>query len=103
MGAAKAFLLHHTANYNQAVFNAELYNFPAFPSTEPELFKEGGWLELDPFGSRPNNKLQLLRISEDTVTYSGWPGSSNPAVDRVYGTNIHFQHDGASCPRREDS
>jgi multiple sugar transport system substrate-binding protein len=86
--AAKAFLLHHTANYGQATFNSELYNFPAFPSTVPELFEEGGWLDVDPFGSRPNNKLGLLKNAEETVTYLGWPGPSNPAVARVYATNI---------------
>ncbi len=86
--AAKSFLLHHTANYNQAVFNSELYNFPAYKSTASELYEEGGWLDVDPFGSRPNTKLQLLRNAEETVTYLGWPGSSNPAVARVYATNI---------------
>ena len=51
--AAKAFLLHHTANYNQAVFNSALHNFPAFKGTVPQLYEEGGWLDSDPFGSRP--------------------------------------------------
>jgi multiple sugar transport system substrate-binding protein len=86
--AAKAFLLHHTANYNQAVFNSELYNFPAFKSTVPELYEEGGWLDVDPFGSRPVDKLALLKNAEETVTYLGWPGSSNPAIARVYATFI---------------
>jgi hypothetical protein len=38
--AAKAFLLHLTANYNQAVFNSKLYNFPAFPGHGART----GWL-----------------------------------------------------------
>ncbi|MCH8987778.1 MAG: extracellular solute-binding protein [Chloroflexi bacterium] len=86
--AAKAFLLHHTANYNQAVFNSELYNFPAFKRTVPQLYEEGGWLDLDPYGSRPNNKLKLLANAEDWVTYLGFPGPSNPAVARIYATHI---------------
>jgi multiple sugar transport system substrate-binding protein len=86
--AAKAFILHHTANYSQAVFNSELYNFPAFKSTVPELYEEGGWLDVDPFGSRPNDKLKVLGTAEGWVTHLGYPGPSNPAVVRVYATNI---------------
>ncbi len=83
--AAKAFMLHLTANYNQAVFNSELYNFPAFPSTVPQL---DGWVSNDPFGSRPSDKLTLLAGAKDWVTYLGFPGPSNPAVAEVYNTNI---------------
>jgi len=83
--AAKAFLMHLTANYNQAVFNSELYNFPAFESTVPQL---GDWLANDPFGSRPADKLTVLLTAKDWVTYLGWPGPSNPAVAEVYATNI---------------
>lgn len=87
--AAEAFLLHLTANYNQAVFNSKLYNFPAFESTVPELFdEENGWLQNDPFGSRPADKLTVLLSAMDTVTYLGWPGPSNPAAAEVYATNI---------------
>ena len=86
--AAEAFLLHLTANYNQAVFNSKLYNFPAFESTVPELFGEGSWLENDPFGSRPADKLTVLLTTMDTVTYLGWPGASNPATAEVYATQI---------------
>jgi multiple sugar transport system substrate-binding protein len=86
--AAQAFMLHLVANYNQAVFNSELYNFPAFKSTAPQLYAEGGWLDNDPFGSRPIDKLKVLLTAEDWVTYLGWPGPSNPAVAEVYATNI---------------
>lgn len=86
--AAKAFMLHLTANYNQAVFNSELYNFPAFKSTVPQLYDEGGWLDQDPFGSRPGDKLKVLLTAENWVTYLGWPGPANPAVSEVYATHI---------------
>jgi multiple sugar transport system substrate-binding protein len=88
LDAAKAFLLHLVANYNQAVFNSELYNFPAFKSTVPQLFEEKGWLTVDPFGSRPPDKLKVLATAENWVTYLGWPGPSNPAASEVYATNI---------------
>lgn len=86
--AAKDFILYHTANYNQAVFNSELYNFPAFPATVPELYEEGGWLDVDPFGSRPVDKLQLLRDADQTVTHLGYPGVANPAIVQVYAQQI---------------
>lgn len=88
MDAAKAFMLDLTANYDQAVYNSELYNFPAFKSTVPQLYASGGWLEMDPFGSSPPDKLTVLLTAEDWVTYLGYPGPSNPAVAEVYATNI---------------
>ena len=84
----EAFLLNLSANYHQATFNSELYNFPAFESTVPQLEGEGSWLENDPFGSRPADKLTVLLSAKDTVTYLGWPGASNPASAEVYATNI---------------
>jgi ABC-type glycerol-3-phosphate transport system substrate-binding protein len=86
--AAKEFILHLVANYNQVVFNAELYNFPAFSSTVPQLLAEGGWLDVDPFGSRPIDKLRLLRDAESWSTVIGHPGPANPAIGEVFGTFI---------------
>jgi multiple sugar transport system substrate-binding protein len=83
--AAQEFLMHLTANYSDAVYNAKLYNFPAFPSTVPEL---DGWLAEDPFGSNPPNKLEVLATASDWVTWIGYPGPANPAVGEVFGTNI---------------
>ena len=42
------------------------------------------WLEKDPFGSRPQDKLLVLNDARRTVTYLGWPGPSNPAAAQVY-------------------
>jgi multiple sugar transport system substrate-binding protein len=86
--AAKEFILHLVANYNQATFNSKLYNFPAFESTVPQLFGDTGWLANDPFGSRPADKLTVLLTAKDWVTYLGWPGPSNPAIAEIYATNI---------------
>jgi multiple sugar transport system substrate-binding protein len=84
--AAKAFILHLLANYNQAVFNSKLYTFPAFPDTTPQLVEEGGWLDVDPFGSRPNDKLKFLKEAESWSTTIGHPGPANPAIGEVFGT-----------------
>jgi len=86
--AAKAFMLYLVANYNQATYNSELYNFPSFKSTVPQLYADGGWLDKDPFGSDPPNKLKVLSTAEKWVTYMGWPGTANPAVSEVFATNI---------------
>lgn len=83
--AAKAYLLHLVANYNQAVFNSELYNFPAFPSTVPQL---DGWLDKDPFGSRPADKLNILKTAVDWTVYLGFPGPANPAIGEIFGASI---------------
>jgi multiple sugar transport system substrate-binding protein len=85
MEAAKAFLLHLTENYKDATYNSELYNFPAFESTVPEL---EGWLANDPFGSTPPDKLKVLLTAKNWVTYLGYPGPSNPAIAEIYATNI---------------
>jgi multiple sugar transport system substrate-binding protein len=83
--AAKQFILDHTANYSDAVYNSELYNFPCYASTVPEL---DGWLDEDPFGSNPANKLDVLKTVNDWSVYIGYPGTANPAVMQVFGENI---------------
>jgi multiple sugar transport system substrate-binding protein len=86
--AAKKFLLDLVANANQQTYNSELYNFPAFMKEVPQLFQKGGWLDDDPFGSVPPNKLEVLRNAVEWTVWPGWPGSSNPAVSEVYNTNL---------------
>ena len=83
--AAKEFILHLTANYAQATNNSELYTFPAFPQTVPQL---NGWLENDPFGSQPANKLAFLKDAEKWSTTIGHPGPANAAIGEVFDTFI---------------
>ncbi|HVC28097.1 MAG TPA: ABC transporter substrate-binding protein [Gammaproteobacteria bacterium] len=82
--AAKKFMLDLESNYSQATYNSELYNFPAFASTAPQLTQKGGWLDHDPFGSEPANKLEVLRNAESWTGWLGYPGYANPAVSEVY-------------------
>lgn len=86
--AAKEFILHLVANYNQAVFNSKLYTFPSFFDTTPQLLAEGGWLDVDPFGLRPVNKLNVLKNAESWSTTIGHPGPANAAIGEVFGTFI---------------
>lgn len=83
--AAEEFILNLLANYDDAVYHSELYNFPAFAPTAPTLNE---WLQNDPFESNPPDKLAMLETAEDWVTYLGYPGPSNPAVAEVYQTHI---------------
>lgn len=83
--AAKEFILHLTANYAQATNNSELYTFPAFPQTVPQL---NGWLENDPYGSQPVNKLAFLKDAEKWSTTIGHPGPANAAIGEVFDTFI---------------
>jgi hypothetical protein len=73
------------ANYALATNNSELYTFPAFPSTVPQLTQ---WLAEDPFGSRPADKLSLLRDAEKWSTTVGHPGPANAAIGEVFDTFV---------------
>ena len=83
--AAKEFLLHYTENYARATWESELYDFPAFPDRVPDL---EGWLDNDPFGSEPADKLAVLKDALDWSTNVGYKGSANTAVGEVFGTFI---------------
>jgi multiple sugar transport system substrate-binding protein len=86
--AAKEFLLHLVNNYNQATFNSELYTFPAFADTVPQLTADKGWLDVDPFGSRPVDKLKLLKDIQASSTVIGHPGPANAAIGEAFGTFV---------------
>lgn len=79
--AAKKFILDHLDNFNDVVYQSELYNFPCFPPTAPDL---DAWLEEDPFGSVPPDKLTVLRGAAEWGAQLGFPGVANPAIGQVY-------------------
>jgi multiple sugar transport system substrate-binding protein len=85
LDTAKQFLLDLVGSYADAVNNSELYNFPAFPSTAPELTN---WLQDDPFGSNPSDKLAVLQGAEQWSTNVGHPGPANAAIGEVFGTFV---------------
>ncbi|MBK9125153.1 MAG: extracellular solute-binding protein [Chloroflexi bacterium] len=89
--AAKEFMLHLTANSDSIVFNSKLYNFPTYFDLVPELTRDGGWLDLDPFGGRPVDKLAVLRDAPNWSTVIGHPGPANPAIGEVFNTFILVQ------------
>lgn len=83
--AAKEFLLHYTANMAAVTYNSELYDLPGWPSLVPQL---GGWLDNDPFGAKPANKLSLLKGAVNWSANIGYPGPSNPAIGEVFNTFV---------------
>ncbi len=85
---AREFLLHLVANYEAASENSKLYNFPAFPDTVPDLFTEGGWLENDPAGSEPPDKLTPLSAANDWTVNLGWPGPANALIGEAFNTFV---------------
>lgn len=83
--AAKEFLLHYTENLASATWHSKLYDFPAFPERVPDI---DSWLDDDPFGSEPADKLSVLKTSLDWATNIGHPGPANPAIGQVFGEAI---------------
>jgi multiple sugar transport system substrate-binding protein len=85
---AMEFLLHLTANYQAAVENSQLYNFPSFPDTYPNLFDEDGPLFNDPYGSVPPDKLAPLQDANDWTVNLGWPGPANAMIGEAFNTFV---------------
>jgi ABC-type glycerol-3-phosphate transport system substrate-binding protein len=83
--AAKEFLLHYTANLPSVTYHSQLYDFPAFPDLVPQL---DGWLNKDPFGANPPDKLAVLSDALDWCTNIGHPGPCSPAIGEVLYTFV---------------
>jgi maltose-binding protein MalE len=83
--AAKEFLLHYTANFASVTYHSELYDLPGWPSIVPQL---NGWLDNDPFGAKPANKLSLLKNATNWSANIGYPGPSSPAIGEVFNTFV---------------
>lgn len=83
----KQFLLDLVGQAHSAVYNSELYDFPAFSSTAAASALPG-WLQNDPFGSHPASKLQVLANAEQWTTNIGYPGAANAAIGEIFDTNV---------------
>jgi hypothetical protein len=83
--AAQEFLLHYTENFARATWESELYDLPAFSKLSPKL---GDWLDDDPFGSKPSDKLSVLKNALDWTANVGHRGYANTAIGEVFGTFI---------------
>ncbi len=47
-----------------------------------------GWLDQDPYGSQPANKLAFLKEAESWSTNVGHPGPASAAVGEVFDTFV---------------
>jgi len=83
--AAKEFLLHYTANLASVCYHSRLYDQPAFPKLVPQA---DGWLQKDPFGAKPADKLKVLSNAVDWSVNVGYPGSMNTAEGEVFATFV---------------
>jgi len=88
IAAAKKFMLDLENNYASASYYSKFYNFPAHASQVPQLFGDDSWLDDDPWGAEPADKLKLLQTAEDWTAWLGYPGYANPAISEVYQTNL---------------
>jgi len=84
--AAKKFMLDLTSNYSADTYYSKLYDFPAYAKTVPQLEENGGWIDHDPWGSDPPDKLSVLKGALQWTAWLGYPGYANPATSEVYNT-----------------
>jgi ABC-type glycerol-3-phosphate transport system substrate-binding protein len=85
---AREFLLHLVANYDQASNESKFYNFPAFANLSPDLKADGGWLDNDPYGSEPPDKLAVLKTTDEWTVNLGYPGPANAAIGEIFSLPI---------------
>ncbi len=102
---SKQFLLDRVANYDQAMWESQLYNSPAFFNAPVPAGNRGypavaaakhlrdlhnAWFGKDPFalpGER-TDKLITLKDAEKWSVNVGFPGTSNPAEGEIFGTYV---------------
>lgn len=102
---AQAFLLALVENYDQAMYNSELYNSPAFFNAKVPKGDRGydkvkrarrmrdlhnAWFDNDPFAlpGEATDKLKVLKDAEKWSTSIGHPGPASPAIGEVFGTFV---------------
>jgi hypothetical protein len=81
---AQEFILYLVDSYKDACYESKLYNYPAWPSLTPDLLVDGGWIDVDPFGSDPADKLVPLKTANDWTVNLGWPGPANAAIGEIF-------------------
>lgn len=86
IAAAKKFMLDLTENYSSDTYYSKLYDFPAYPKTVPQLEQKAGWIDHDPWGSEPPDKLSVMRNALTWTAWLGYPGYATPATSEIYNT-----------------
>ena len=78
---AKEFLLHLVENYDRRLQAERALQLPGLAVDVPDL---EGWLDNDPYGSQPADKLALLKTANDWTTNLGHPGPANAAIGEIF-------------------
>ena len=78
------FLVDYIGSSREAFIGSELYNFPNFPDTVPDLDK----LIAHDSKADPPDKYEVLKDAELWTTNVGDPGYANAATDEIFGRNI---------------
>jgi multiple sugar transport system substrate-binding protein len=81
---AKQFLVDYIGSSREAFLGSELYNFPSFPDTVPDLDK----LIANDSKADPIDKYEVLKDAETWTTNVGYPGYANAAIDEIFGRNV---------------
>ena len=84
INGAKQFLVDYIDSSREAFVGSELYNFPSFPDTVPDLDK----LIANDSKADPTDKYKVLDDAETWTTNVGDPGYTNAAIDEIFGRNI---------------
>ncbi len=69
-------------NYDGRCEQSKFYNFPAWPPRPAR--PEDSWLDNDPYGSDPADKLAVLKNANDWTTNLGHPGPANAAMGEIF-------------------
>ena len=77
-------LVDYIGNYRQAFLAAELYNFPCFPDTVPDLAQ----LLAKDAKATPPDKYKVLTDVLDWTTNVGHPGHANAAIAEIINTGL---------------
>ncbi len=52
----------------------------------PQLEQKAGWIDDDPWGSEPPDKLSVMRNALSWTAWLGYPGYASPASSEIYNT-----------------
>jgi ABC-type glycerol-3-phosphate transport system substrate-binding protein len=81
--AAQAFILMLVESSKVLVGGSRLADRPSYGSLVPELVQSGGWLDNDPYGSVPPEKLAPLKSSVAWTAHTGAPGPAGPLASHA--------------------
>ena len=78
---AKQFLVDYVGNFRQGFLASQLYNFPCFPKTVPDL----NVLIAHDAAATPPDKYKVFGDVSEWTTNLGYPGYANAAIDEIFG------------------